>query len=157
MLIVHLNCFVWIDSSATAQKAWAEWSSYDMLERWGTHPFPAIYCKPFSTKCSKRSHYTTEVKIFAFITHLFEHWPHTPASKMHTVWQSQSCFACHHFQIIQQLQLADSSCHHSALCTLYRRSGCIKGTKIKVLIKKKMYIYIQAVYASLMIAHTNWK
>ena len=47
MLIIHLNCFMWIDSSAAAQKAWAEWSSHNMLERWETHPFPAIYCKPF--------------------------------------------------------------------------------------------------------------
>lgn len=42
----------------------------------------------------------------------------SPASKMLSVQQSQSCFACHHFQIIYQLQLADSSCHHSALWTL---------------------------------------
>lgn len=36
-----------IDSSAGAQKTWAARSSYSLLERWGTHPFPAIYCKPF--------------------------------------------------------------------------------------------------------------
>lgn len=81
-------------------------------------PFPAIYCKTFSTKCSKRSHYTTEVKIFAFITHLFEHWPHQQPARCSVCGNHSCAFACHHFQIIYQLQLTDSSCHHSALWTL---------------------------------------
>lgn len=88
--------------------------------------FSSHLAQTLPTKCCERSHYTTGVKIFAFITHLFEHWQR-PQPAGCCAGQLQPCPACHLFQIIYHLQLADFSCHCSALWTLWESSWCIRG------------------------------
>lgn len=142
----------WFQCSSTERRSRMLQRHYALKMR--NSAFSSHLLQTFSTKCSKRSHYTSEVKIFAFITHLFEHWPHPQPAKC-CVWQLQSCFACHHFQIIYHLQLADFSCHPGALRTLWESSWCIRGTKVQVFIRKCIYTY--SLYAPLMNAHTKWK
>ena len=69
----------WFQSSSTKSQRGMVPAQYAWKMR--NSPLSSLLLQTFSTKCSKRSHYMTEVKIFAFITHLFEHWPHPQPAK----------------------------------------------------------------------------
>lgn len=133
LLTVH-TVFQWTDSSAATHRLRGTLQPRG-ASKMRNSAFSSHLPQTLSTKCCERSHYTTGVKIFAFITHLFEHWPR-PSPAECCAGQLQPWPACHRFQIIYHLQLDDFSCHRSALWTLWESSWCIRGTKARVFIRE---------------------
>lgn len=157
--LLHVN---WFQCSSTKSLSGMVQPQYAWKMR--NSPLSSHLPQTFSTKCSKRSHYTIEVKIFAFITHLFEHTGHISSQKNAqcvaiTVLLCMSSFPNNLPAAIKPILVVIT-----VLCELFRRGvNVLKRLKNKSLHYKMYYIRTVCecvcvyIYTSLMIAHTSWK